>query len=82
MKGLTPHGLRYTFCTRLMSKGCDPASVRDVMGHSSFKMLSKYSCASSQSKRDAVNKLDRGKQWTHFGHFEDKSECIQKETVI
>lgn len=82
IRGLTPHGLRYTFCTRLMSKGCDPASVRDIMGHSSFKMLSKYSHASKENKKKAVSTLDRGKQWTPTGHLEGSRECVQNETEV
>lgn len=42
IRRITPHDLRRGFASRMLAKGVDLISLRDVMGHVSFKMLERY----------------------------------------
>jgi integrase len=55
--GFRPHDNRHTAVTRMLQGGADAASVADVVGHSKLYMTLRYSHASPESKRAAVEKL-------------------------
>ncbi|MCK4430918.1 MAG: tyrosine-type recombinase/integrase, partial [Candidatus Aminicenantes bacterium] len=42
VEGLRFHDLRYTFATRLVAKGVDIETVRDLLGHHSITVTQRY----------------------------------------
>lgn len=55
---LTPHCLRHTFASRLIAKGADIETVRDLCGHSSLAVTQIYLHTNDRQKRSAVDLLD------------------------
>lgn len=53
------HDLRHAFGTWLAEAGTDGPTIRDVMGHSSLTVTSRYLQSASESARRAVDKLPR-----------------------
>lgn len=53
-KGITFHGLRYTFATIAEEQGVDVEDVRALYGHSDSKMTRHYSKGANNTKRIAV----------------------------
>jgi len=58
IKGFRFHDLRHTFCSRLVQKGVPLAVVRELAGHSDFKLTLRYSHLTEQNKADAVALLE------------------------
>lgn len=82
IKGVTPHDLRHSFCTRLVTRGCDLATLRDILGHSSLAMVSRYSHPSSEDRLRAVNLAISEKTWTPNGHLDTQGSCVRKATEV
>lgn len=59
LPGLRFHDLRHAFGTWLAEAGTDGPTIRDVMGHSSLTVTSRYLQSATESARRAVNKLPR-----------------------
>ncbi len=57
IEGLRFHDLRHTFASRLIERGADLITVKDLLGHSTVKMTERYTHSSRQSKRNAVELL-------------------------
>lgn len=55
--GLLIHSTRHTFVTRLLRGGVDVATIQSLTSHSDKSMVMRYSHASSESKRKAVESL-------------------------
>jgi integrase len=55
------HDLRHTFASRLVMKGNDLTTVRDLMGHKDIKMTLRYSHLSPAHKMTAVQTLVKPK---------------------
>lgn len=53
------HDLRHAFGTWLAETGTDGPTIRDVMGHSSLTVTSRYLQSASESARRAVDRLPR-----------------------
>lgn len=51
------HDLRHTFATNLVLGGADLATVKELMGHANIAMTMRYSHATGESKRRAVDSL-------------------------
>jgi hypothetical protein len=51
------HDLRHTFASRLVKKGVDLATVRELMGHSSITTTQRYLHSQAREKMAAVNTL-------------------------
>jgi len=51
------HDLRHTFGTRLAANGASPFTIAELLGHSDLRMTRRYTHATSQSLRAAVNSL-------------------------
>ena len=60
--GFRFHDLRHTFCSRLVQKGVPLTVVRDLAGHSDFKLTLRYSHLTEQNKADAVVLLEAARQ--------------------
>jgi integrase len=54
----TFHDLRFTFASRLVMKGADLPTVKELMGHKKIEMTLRYTHLSNDHKRRAVDLLD------------------------
>ncbi|MGB6483326.1 MAG: integrase [Candidatus Acidiferrales bacterium] len=57
--GVTWHTLRHTFASRLVNRGVDIVTVKELLGHSSITVTMRYTHTNLESKRAAVEKLLR-----------------------
>ncbi|HEX5836035.1 MAG TPA: tyrosine-type recombinase/integrase, partial [Pyrinomonadaceae bacterium] len=55
------HDLRHTFATRLGDAGCNVTTIARLLGHSNIQMSMRYTHASDDSLRNAVEhaQIDR-----------------------
>jgi len=53
------HDLRHTAATRMADAGADPFTLAAILGHSDIRMTARYTHATDEAKRRAVEKLDR-----------------------
>ena len=58
IEGVTWHTLRHTFASRLVNRGVDIVTVKELLGHSSLSVTIRYAHTNLDSKRAAVEKLD------------------------
>jgi len=58
ISGVTWHTLRHTFASRLVNRGADIVTVKELLGHSSLSVTMRYAHTNFDSKRAAVEKLD------------------------
>ncbi|MBF0466713.1 MAG: site-specific integrase [Nitrospirae bacterium] len=56
------HDLRHTFASRLVQAGVDLYVVKELLGHKSFKMTSRYAHHNSESLRHGVDVLQKTKE--------------------
>jgi len=61
VKNLRFHDLRHTFATRLIERGADIITIRDLLGHSSVRVTERYAHSQVKRKIDAVNCLGNSK---------------------
>jgi len=52
------HDLRHTFASRLVARGVDIETVRDLLGHHSITITQRYTHSSDDRKRSAVELLN------------------------
>ena len=57
-KNVSPHTLRHTYATMLLTKGVDLKTVQDLMGHSDITITQIYLHVLPKTKSDAVNRLN------------------------
>jgi len=62
--GLRFHDLRHTFATRLVERGVDLITVKELLGHSSVTITERYTHTFSEQKRSAVDVLAAMKRET------------------
>ena len=55
--GLTWHGLRHTFATRLREQGVHPFDIKELMGHKTLSVTANYAHGTPEAMRGAVNRL-------------------------
>jgi excisionase family DNA binding protein len=70
IENLRFHDLRHTFGSRLIEKGADPVSVKDLLGHANLKTTEIYLHSSIGRMREAVEMLD-SKPGKNAGNFEE-----------
>lgn len=52
------HDLRHTFATRLADAGADAFTIAALLGHTTIQMAARYTHATDQGKRSAVEKME------------------------
>jgi len=57
IEGVTLHTLRHTFGTRLIEKGADIVTTKDLLHYSSLEMTERYTHPDNKRNRDAVERL-------------------------
>lgn len=57
ISGVTWHTLRHTFASRLVSRGVDIVTVKELLGHSTVTVTMRYAHTNFDSKQEAVQKL-------------------------
>ena len=56
--GVTWHTLRHTFALRLLGRGVDIMTVKELLGHSTVTVTMRYTHSHLDSKVSAVGKLE------------------------
>jgi len=58
IKDLTFHDLRHTVASRLISKGADPVTVKNILGHSNLRTTEIYLHSNLKRMREEIELLD------------------------
>ena len=58
VSGVSWHTLRHTFASRLVNRGVDIVTVKELLGHSSITVTMRYAHTNLEAKRAAVEALN------------------------
>ncbi len=73
IRGLRFHDLRHSFASRLVAKGVDLITIKELLGHHSVRITERYTHSNSEQKKSAVERL-ASKKVTHFVPILSKSK--------
>lgn len=62
------HDLRHTAATRMADAGADPFTLAAILGHSDIRMTARYTHATDEAKRRAVENLVVAEKYSKFGN--------------
>lgn len=74
IRNLRFHDLRHTFACRMIQKGCDIETLRDLLGHHSISVTERYIHTNLDQKRGAVERIAEKKEddLSHICHTDEK----------
>jgi len=67
------HDLRHTFATKLVQNGVDLYKVKELLGHKTLAMTTRYAHHYPESLRSSIEVLDSCHSWSRFGHGEGRA---------
>ena len=78
--GLRFHDLRHTFASRLIEKGVDIVTVKELLGHSTIILTQRYTHSRNEQRRRAVEKLDEqpATVLSHGGHTAEGQSPVNR----
>lgn len=62
------HDLRHTAATRWAEAGAQPTTIAELLGHADLRMTARYTHATDQAKRRAVEAASRSAAIDQAGH--------------
>lgn len=68
VESLRFHDLRHTFASRLVERGVDIVTVKELLGHSTIRMTERYTHSRMDLKRNAVERLSSKSPESPPGH--------------
>jgi integrase len=73
------HDLRHTAGTRLADAGADAFTIAEVLGHGSLQMTKRYTHATDERKRRAVESLAR---WSKVGQKQEEAASVAAPKLL
>lgn len=71
------HDLRHTAATRLADAGADPFVIAEILGHSDLRMTKRYTHATDERKRQALERLAQFSNRKQFSRKQEKRAAAQ-----
>ncbi len=71
------HDLRHTAATRLADAGADPFVIAEILGHSDLRMTKRYTHATDERKRQALERLAQFSNRKQFSRKQEKRAASQ-----
>lgn len=68
IEGLHFHDLRHTAATRRAEAGAQPSTIAELLGHADLRMTARYTHATDQAKRRAVESIANYGENDEAGH--------------
>ena len=79
IQDFTFHDLRHTFASRLVMRGVDLTTVKELMGHKHINMTLRYAHLSPGHKHAAIAVLDQSTPI--FAPLEVESEILSSQVI-
>jgi len=76
------HDLRHTFATRLVQNGVDLYKVKELLGHKTLAMATRYAHHYPESLRSSIEVLDTCHDWSRFGHGEGRACLTASQKIL
>jgi integrase len=73
IKNFTFHGTRHTFASYFVMRGGDLLSLKEILGHSTMKMVERYAHLAPSHKRKLINNLNFSDKNCHLSVTGDKN---------